>query len=137
LKPARALVLAIVLAPAACRHLPWLGDDRPPATASTPIVPRRGEVVIAAWAEPRQIPKGGGEVRIVVRVQRVGGEAYPGVQVQLQTTKGTLASAGRPLVTDAHGLAHDRLTSRRPAEIAVRVGDMRYRFKVETARQGS
>jgi hypothetical protein len=131
------IVIVLASVSAACRHLPWRGDDRPPAASTTPIVPRRGEIVIAAWAEPRQIPRGGGEVRIVVRVQRVGGEQYPGVQVQLRTNSGTLASAGKPLVTDAHGLAHDRLTSRRPAEVVVRVGDMRYRFKIAMARPGS
>jgi hypothetical protein len=97
------------------------------------VVPKRGEIVIAAWTEPRQLPRGGGQVQVLVRVQRVGGGAYPGVQVRMSTNAGKLFSAGGPLVTDAQGMTRDRLTSRRPASIVVQIGDTRYRFKVAMA----
>jgi hypothetical protein len=102
----------------------------PPAESPTPIIPKRGEIVIAAWTEPRYLPRGGGVLQVIVRVQRVGGEAYPGVQVQLQTNAGNLYSAGRPLVTDAQGMCRDRLTASQAAELVVRIGDTRYRFRV-------
>jgi hypothetical protein len=103
-----------------------------PAASPTPIplIPKRSEIVIAAWTEPRHLPRGGGSVQVLVRVQRVGGGAYPGVQVRLQTNAGRLASAGEPLVTDAQGMCRDRLTTSRPAQLVVRIGDTRYRFKV-------
>jgi hypothetical protein len=91
--------------------------------------------VIAAWTEPRQLPPGGGQVQILIRVQRAEGGAYPGVQVRLQATSGRLFSDGRPLVTDAQGMTRDRLTADRPTEIAVQVGDTRYRFQVGMARE--
>jgi hypothetical protein len=110
---------------------------RPPAIAGpteapspAPIIPQRGEIVIAAWTEPRHLPRGGGPVQVLVRVQRVGGGPYRGVQVRLETDAGKLFSAGRPLVTDAQGMCRDRLTTRRPAQLVVRIGDTRYRFKV-------
>jgi hypothetical protein len=97
------------------------------------VVPKRGEIVIAAWTEPRQLPRGGGQVQVLVRVQRVGGGPYPGVQVRLSTNAGTLFSAGSALVTDAQGMTRDRLTSKRAASVLVQIGDTRYRFKVAMA----
>jgi hypothetical protein len=97
------------------------------------VAPKRGEIVIAAWTEPRQLPRGGGPVQVLVRVQRVGGGAYPGVQVRLSTNAGKLFSAGAALVTDAQGMTRDRLTSDRPASLTVQIGDTRYRFKVAMA----
>jgi hypothetical protein len=101
-----------------------------PAPTPTPIIPRRSEIVIAAWTEPRYLPQGGGPVQILVRVRRVGGGPYPGVQVQVQTSAGSLFSAGRPLVTDVQGMCRDRLTTNRPANVVVQIGDTRYRLKV-------
>jgi hypothetical protein len=113
---------------------------RPPAASATapraetptplPVIPKRGEIVIAAWTEPRYLPRGGGVVQVLVRVQRVGGDPYPGVQVQLHTNVGTLFSAGKPLATDVQGMCRDRLTTSRPAELVVLIGDTRYRFNV-------
>jgi hypothetical protein len=105
-------------------------SDPPGGPTPVPIIPQRSEIVLAAWTEPRHLPRGGGPVQVLVRVQRVGGGPYPGVQVRLATNAGSLFSAGRPLVTDAQGMCRDRLTTRRPAELVVRIGDTRYRFKV-------
>jgi hypothetical protein len=96
--------------------------------------PRRSEIVIAAWTEPAQLPRGGGQVQVLVRVQRVGGGAYPGVQVRLRATTGTLFSSGRPLITDVQGMTRDRLTAKKAAEITVQAADTVYRFKVAMAR---
>jgi hypothetical protein len=57
--------------------------------------------------------------------------------VQLHADYGSLYSDGRALVTDAKGLARDRLTANRPCEVIVQVGDMRYRFTVSLAPTGS
>jgi hypothetical protein len=105
----------------ACQSLPW-------------NAPKRSEIVIAAWTEPTVIPRGGGPVSVLVRVQRVGGGPYPGVQVRLRTSTGRLTSGGKPLVTDSQGMTRDRLTAKKPAELLVQVGDTRYRFKVAMAR---
>ena len=90
-------------------------------------------MVVAAWAEPARLPPGGGQVQILVRLKRPSGEPYPGVQVRLQSSAGTLFSAGKPLVTDAQGTTRDRLTSRRAADIVVVVSDTRHRFRVPLA----
>jgi hypothetical protein len=128
------LFVLIVLA-ASCRFAPGRTPPSPPSTPSLPptprpIIPRHGEVDIAAWAEPRSVPAGGGQVQIIVRVKRVGDGPYAGVQVTTQSDYGTLLSAGKPLVTDRDGMARDRLTTKSHTLVIVQVGDMRYRFKV-------
>jgi hypothetical protein len=62
-----------------------------------------------------------------------GGAPFPGVEIRLQTSKGSLYSAGRTLVTDAAGKTRDRLTSRAPATITLNAGGTRYRFEVPLA----
>jgi hypothetical protein len=93
----------------------------------------RSEVVVAAWAEPSRLPRGGGQVQILVRIRRPNGEPYPGVQVRVRASEGTLFSDGKPLVTDANGMTRDRLTSRRASNIVVVVSDTRHRFRVPMA----
>ena len=93
----------------------------------------RSEVAVAAWAEPSKLPPGGGQVQVLVRIRRPNGEPYPGVQVRLKASEGTLFSAGRTLVTDAQGMTRDRLTSRRSAQIVVLVGDTRHKFRIPVA----
>jgi hypothetical protein len=90
-------------------------------------------IVVAAWAEPRQLPAGGGQAQILVRVQKRGGRRYPGVEVRLSTSAGSLYSAGRVLVTDAQGMTRDRLTTRRSAIVTLNAGGTRYRFEVAVA----
>jgi hypothetical protein len=132
LKRRSLIVVIVAVLTAGCRFVPGhrVGAAPAPPPTPTPIIPRHGEVVIAAWAEPRTIARSGGQVQIVVRVQRAGDGAYPGVQVTTQADHGTLASEGRPLVTDADGMIHDRLTTKASTQVIVQVGDMRYRFKV-------
>jgi hypothetical protein len=90
-------------------------------------------IVVAAWAEPRELPPGGGSAQILVRVQKRGGARFPGVEVRLRTSHGTLYSGGRTLVTDAQGMTRDRLTSQRGATITMNAGGTRYRFQVPVA----
>jgi hypothetical protein len=90
-------------------------------------------IVVAAWAEPRQLPAGGGQAQILVRVQTRGGRRFPGVEVRLSTSAGSLFSDGRVLVTDAQGMTRDRLASRRSAVITLNAGGTRYRFPVPVA----
>lgn len=130
MRQARLAVLCLIFSGCAATNRPPAAVTPAEAPTPAPIIPKRSEIVIAAWAEPRYLPRGGGAVQVLVRVQRVDGGPYPGVQVQLQTNAGTLYSAGRPLVTDGQGMCRDRLTTRHAAEVVVRIGDTRYRFRV-------
>ena len=87
-------------------------------------------LVVSAWAEPKQLPPGGGEAQILIRIQRPGGKPFKGVEVRLQTSEGTLFSAGRVLVTDGRGMTRDRLTTTKTATITLNAGGTRYRFPV-------
>ena len=91
------------------------------------------EVIVAAWAEPARLPPAGGQAQILVRLQKRGGAPYPGVQVRLQTSAGTLFSDGRVLVSDANGRTRDRLTTLKPAAITLNAGGTVYRFRVPIA----
>lgn len=91
------------------------------------------EVVVSAWAEPARLPPGGGQSQILVRLRKRGGAPYPGVEVRLQASSGTLYSAGRVLVTDAGGQTRDRLTARRSATVTLNAGGTLYRFEVPVA----
>ena len=123
-----ALVLALLPPVAALATSCQALRSRPPK--------QRSEVVVAVWAEPARLPPGGGQVQILVRIRRPSGEPYPGVQVRLKASEGTLFSAGKTLVTDAEGMTRDRLTSKRAAEIVVVAGDTRHRFKIELTPAG-
>ena len=87
-------------------------------------------IVVAAWAEPKRLPPWGGQVQILVRVQKRGGARYPGVEVRLATTTGSLYSQGDVLVTDSQGMTRDRLTAREAAVIILNAGGTRYRFQI-------
>jgi hypothetical protein len=68
-----------------------------------------------------------------VRVLKRDGRRYPGVEVRLSTSTGTLFSTGRVLVTDAQGMTRDRLTASEPATITLNAGGTRYRFQIPLA----
>lgn len=107
------------------------------ASVATPphLVVRRAseEVVVAAWAEPARLAPPGGQVQILVRAQRRDGRPYPGVQVRLSSTSGSLLSRGRVLVTDASGMTRDRLRLRATAAVVLNAGGTRYKFDVPVA----
>ncbi len=90
-------------------------------------------IVVAAWAEPRELPRGGGQAQILVRIQRPGGKRFPGVEVRLRAKPGSLYSGGRVLVTDAQGMTRDRLTTHETAIVTLNAGGTRYRFHVPVA----
>jgi hypothetical protein len=90
-------------------------------------------IVVAAWAEPKRLPPWGGQVQILVRVQKSGGRRYPGVEVRLATSTGALFSKGAVLVTDSQGMTRDRLTAQEAATITLNAGGTRYRFQVPLA----
>jgi hypothetical protein len=98
-----------------------------------PVEPVQEDIVVAAWAEPQDLPPGGGQVQILVRVQKRGGARFPGVEVRLRTSKGSLYSGSRILVTDAQGMTRDRLTSRETTVVTLNAGGTRYRFHVPVA----
>lgn len=98
-----------------------------------PVKKVEEEIVVAAWAEPRELPPGGGEAQILVRIQKRGGRRFPGVEVRLRASEGSLYSRGRVLVTDAQGMTRDRLTTQRNAVITLNAGGTRYRFQVPVA----
>jgi hypothetical protein len=129
-------------------HRPKAPPPPPPSTPGQPLEPSttrapeepllpvkkvEEEIVVAAWAEPRELPPGGGQSQILVRIQKVGGKRFPGVEVRLATSAGSLFSRGRILVTDAQGMTRDRLTTNRSATITLNAGGTRYRFQVPVA----
>jgi hypothetical protein len=137
------LVLALgLILTVACRSAP----ARPPVSGEPPSAPASApdatsneglevarapeEVVVTAWAEPSHLPPGGGVVQILVRAQKRGGAPFPGVEVRLKTSTGSLFSADRVLLTDRNGMTRDRLTARKTAEITMNAGGTRHRFLV-------
>jgi hypothetical protein len=104
-----------------------------PRNEPLPVQEVADPIVVAAWAEPKHLPPWGGEVQILVRVQKRGGRRYPGVEVRLATSTGTLFSKGKVLVTDSQGMTRDRLTAREAATIILNAGGTRYRFLVPLA----
>jgi hypothetical protein len=142
--------LGSLLASGACATLGGRGEPPPPpppppgqALTPEPQVPPEDEplpvkavdepIVVAAWAEPRELPPGGGQAQILVRIQKPGGRRFPGVEVRLRASPGSLYSNGRVLVTDAQGMTRDRLTTRKTAVITLNAGGTRYRFRVPVA----
>ena len=112
-----------------------LTPSPPPPHEEEPLVVKRVEepIVVAAWAEPRELPRGGGQAQILVRVQRPGGKRFPGVEVQLRAKPGSLYSGGRVLVTDGQGMTRDRLTTHETTVVTLNAGGTRYRFRVQVA----
>ena len=101
-----------------------------PDEAPSPVRLVREPIVVAAWAEPRQLPPGGGQAQILVRVQKKGGARFPGVEVLLTASEGSLYSGGKVLVTDAQGMTRDRLTTRTSSVVTLNAGGTSYRFQV-------
>ncbi len=151
-RPARLLLLLLLaapLVPGCATHEPPPPPPPPRGEPLPPAVPpgqaeRRDEepgpvrvveepIVVAAWAEPRQLPAGGGQVQILVRVQHRGGARFSGVEVRLRSSEGSLYSAGSVLVTDAQGMTRDRLTAHRSSVVTLNAGGTRYRFEVPVA----
>lgn len=122
---ARAALLLTVAAAAACKTLGRREADEP-----LPVTPAPEEVVVAAWSEPKELPPGGGQAQILVRAQKRGGAPFPGVEVRLRASAGTLFSGGKVLVTDQSGRTRDRLTTRDSTLITVNAGGTVYRFRV-------
>lgn len=106
---------------------------RPRGGEPLPVKKVPDSIVVAAWAEPKRLPPWGGQVQILVRVQKRGGRRYAGVEVRLATSTGTLFSQGRVLVTDSQGMTRDRLTAQEGATIILNAGGTRYRFQVPLA----
>lgn len=123
--PSLLLLLICVFAVASCATFGRREPDEP-----LPVKTVAEPIVVAAWAEPQQLPPGGGQSQILVRIQKQGGRPFPGVEVRLATSAGSLYSDGRVLVTDAQGMTRDRLTARKTAVITLNAGGTRYRFKV-------
>ncbi len=111
------------------------GAPPPPASPDSPPPPlpvdkAPEDVIVAAWAEPSRLPPAGGEAQILVRLQKRGGVPFPGVQVRLRTSAGSLYSGGKVLVTDSSGRTRDRLTTHSSAHITLNAGGTVYRFRV-------
>ena len=107
---------------------PPVAPDSPPAPLPVDKAPE--DVIVAAWAEPSRLPPAGGEAQILVRLQKRGGVPFPGVQVRLRTSAGSLYSGGKVLVTDSSGRTRDRLTTHSSAHITLNAGGTVYRFRV-------
>jgi len=147
----RASLARLLLATLLCGACATFGSHKqklpPPPPAGTALAPEAGgadeeplpvtpvaePIVVAAWAEPKELPVGGGQAQIMVRIQKQGGKRFPGVEVRLHSSGGTLYSGGRVLVTDASGMTRDRLTARKTVTITLNAGGTRYRFQVPVA----
>jgi hypothetical protein len=139
-RPAHLGALALctlgLLGPAgsACRSLPAPPPRAEPAPTPEPerLEPRleTRPLVVTAWVEPRHLPPGGGQVQVIVRVRWRGGQPAQGVEVRINTNRGTLYSKGRILTTDSSGQTRDRLTTRRTAMVTVNAGGTRISFPV-------
>jgi len=110
---------------------PPLAPDSPPPPLPVEKAPE--DVIVAAWAEPSHLPPAGGEAQILVRLQKRGGVPFPGVQVRLRTSAGSLFSGGKVLVTDSSGRTRDRLTTHSSAHVTLNAGGTVYRFRVPVA----
>lgn len=67
---------------------------------------------------------------MIVRVRWRGGAPAPGIEVRIDTNRGTLYSGGQILSTDSSGQTRDRLTTRRTATVTVNAGGTRISFPV-------
>jgi len=132
------LLLGLALGPLACvtARQPAVAE---PSLEPTPdmsdeaglVVKKADEaVIVAAWAEPKRLPQGGGQAHIIVRLQKRGGVPFPNVEVRLRASGGTLYSAGELLLTDNRGMTRDRLTARKTTLITLNAGGTLYRFSV-------
>lgn len=140
------VLFALILAFGGCRTVRPPVAGQPPAAPPPPVLEAAEEkekedeeltvkkvseeIILAAWAEPKGLPEGGGAAQLLVRVQKRGGAAFPGVEVRFRTSKGSLYSGGRVLVTDERGRTRDRLTTQGTATVTLNAGGTRYRFKV-------
>jgi hypothetical protein len=141
-RPMATLLLAAALVGLATgcsviRHGPE-GAPPPPSAPDSPPPPlpvdkAPEDVIVAAWAEPSRLPPAGGQAQILVRLQKRGGVPFPGVQVRLRTSAGSLFSGGKVLVTDSSGRTRDRLTTHSSAHITLNAGGTVYRFRVPVA----
>jgi hypothetical protein len=140
------LAAALGAAAAGCSVIRHGPDGAPPpgTPGSTPTAPDSPppplpvdkapeDVIVAAWAEPSRLPPAGGQAQILVRLQKRGGVPFPGVQVRLRTSAGSLYSDGKVLVTDASGRTRDRLTTRSSAHVTLNAGGTVYRFRIPVA----
>jgi hypothetical protein len=140
------LAAALGAAAAGCSVIRHGPDGAPPpgTPGSTPTAPDSPppplpvdkapeDVIVAAWAEPSRLPPAGGQAQILVRLQKRGGVPFPGVQVRLRTSSGSLYSDGKVLVTDASGRTRDRLTTRSSAHVTLNAGGTVYRFRIPVA----
>ncbi len=98
-----------------------------------PVKKVEEEIVVAAWAEPAHLGRGGGQTQVLVRVQKRGGARFAGVEVSLAASAGTLYSGGHILVTDSQGMTRDRLTTTKTTTLTLNAGGTRYRFRVPVA----
>ncbi len=126
-----AVVLLLGGAPAACIKFGHPSDE------PLPVKRVEEEIIVAAWAEPPRLAPGGGSAQLLVRVQKRGGAAYPGVEVRFHASTGSLYSGGNILVTDRQGLSRDRVTTQRTVTITLNAGGTRYRFKVPVGQASS
>jgi hypothetical protein len=124
--------LLVAAAMAGCQDKKGKPGAPAPPSSTTPLPVKKAaeDVVVAAWAEPRRLPPGGGQSQIIVRLRKRGGAPYEGVEVRLQSSAGTLFSGGKVLVTDGSGQTRDRLSTRRSTEITLNAGGTVYRFRV-------
>jgi hypothetical protein len=129
------LLFGLALGPLACvtaRQPAVALEPTPDMSDEAGLVVKKADeaVIVAAWAEPKRLPQGGGQAHIIVRLQKRGGVPFPNVEVRLRASGGTLYSAGELLLTDNRGMTRDRLTARKTTLITLNAGGTLYRFSV-------
>src|SRR2546425_12876538 len=73
-------------------------DASPIPGEPLPVKKVNEEIVVAAWAEPAHLAKGGGQTQLLVRVQRRGGGRLPrGEGSPAASPRGGSSCGGRPL----------------------------------------
>jgi hypothetical protein len=129
-RPSHARVAGLLAVAGLVSSCKTLFPSRESAQEPLPVTRAAEEVVVAAWSEPKELPPGGGQAQILVRAQKRGGAPFPGVEVRLRASAGSLFSGGKVLITDATGRTRDRLTTRGVAFVTVNAGGTVYRFRV-------
>jgi PKD repeat protein len=73
-------------------------------------------------ADPAALPPEGGKIQLRAYVRDENGNAVSSVQVFFQTTAGTLASHGQPVMTNSSGIAKDTLNTTGEATVTATAG---------------
>ena len=84
---------------------------------------------------PSSLPPEGGTIQLKAFVKDDQGNSVSNVQVFFQTTSGTLASQGDPVLTNSSGVARDTLTTTEDATVTAIAGDQEDQVNISLGTQ--